>query len=105
MSISKKRLRSMNDIRTMSGTVAETFRPHKAYMKIACLELEKARREEEKSSATFRIANIDTRFEEIEAEKAALLQALQEKGGENRVDGTDPPRDSHRRKGVFTLRY
>jgi len=50
--------------------------PYRAYMKISCLEMEKARRGSERESAMHRVRIIDERFREIEAEKAALLKAL-----------------------------
>ena len=47
----KINLRSLKDIRTHSGRVDRVVVPYMAYMKISCLEMEKARRETEKSSA------------------------------------------------------
>jgi len=50
-----------------------------AYMKISCLEMEKARRSKERQSAQLRIANIDARVAELDAEKDALLIGLGER--------------------------
>jgi len=75
----KANLRGLRDIRTHSGRVDRVGVPYKAYMKISCLEMEKARREREKSSARSRIRNIDKRLEEIEAEKDATLKCLGER--------------------------
>ena len=36
--------KSVNDIKTHAGTVDQTFLPHKAFMRISCLEMEKAHR-------------------------------------------------------------
>jgi hypothetical protein len=80
MGIPKRNIRSLTDIRTLSGSVDQAAIPYRAYMKISCLEMEKLRRGKERESAVHRMKNIDTRFQEIEAEKAALLQALGEHG-------------------------
>jgi hypothetical protein len=78
MAIPQRNTRGLQDIRTLSGQVDQTFLPYKAYLRIGCLEMEKARRGVERSSALSRVSNIDARFQEIEAEKAALLEALRE---------------------------
>jgi len=86
----KTNLRGLRDIRTHSGRVDRVGVPYKAYMKISCLEMEKARREKEKGSAQLRIRNIDKRLEEIEAEKDATLKNLGERnpGSERRRSKT-----------------
>ena len=76
MATTKRNIRGLQDIPTLSGRVDQTALPYKAYMKVACLEMEKVRRGKERESASFRVKNIDARFKEIEDEKAALLQAL-----------------------------
>jgi hypothetical protein len=72
-------LRGVRDIRTRSGRVERDSVPYMAFMKISCLEMEKARREKEKSSSESRIKNIDARLEEIESEKERLLIKLGER--------------------------
>jgi len=77
MAISEKRIRrGLQDIRTLSGKGSQALTLHKAYMRLAFLELEKARRREEKNSALTRVKNIDARFKDIDAEKEALLDSL-----------------------------
>ena len=78
MSLAKRNIRGLQDIRTHSGRVDETHLASKAYLKVACLEMEKVRRGKERESAACRIENIDARFDEIAAEKAALLRSLNE---------------------------
>jgi hypothetical protein len=70
--------KGIREIRTLSGRVDRVSLPYRAYLKISCLEMEKARRTREKESAREGIARIDHRLAEIEAEKAALLQALKD---------------------------
>jgi len=70
----------LSDIRTLSGTVEETFRPHKAFLRVACLEMEKTRRMEERQAAARRIERIDRHIRAIDAEKDALLRRLREAG-------------------------
>lgn len=73
-------LRGLRDIRTHSGIANETLHPHMAYMRITCLEMEKARRGKERASATRLVQKIDMRFKEIEVEKDRLLRAMGERG-------------------------
>jgi hypothetical protein len=76
MAIQKKILRGVRDLRTLSGRVDAGSIPYMGYMKIASLEMERARREKEKDSAMHLIRSIDARFQDIEAEKHRLLSAL-----------------------------
>ncbi len=96
-------IRNVRDIRTYSGRVDAGGVPYLGYMKISCLEMEKARREKERNSALARIKNIDSRISDIDAEKKIILRKL----GENqekrqmiagRNDGT------RHRNGVFPNR-
>ena len=89
MAIPKSNIRGLQDIPTLSGRVDQTSLPYKAYMKIACLEMEKARRGKVRESASYRVKKIDARVEEIEHEKAALLQAQAELDKERPTDARD----------------
>jgi hypothetical protein len=76
MSLPKKTIRGLANIRTRSGTRDQVSEPYKAFLRIGSLEMEKARRGKEKESALNRVQNIDTRFQEIETEKSGLLKAI-----------------------------
>ena len=76
MPIAKRNLRGLQEIRTMSGRVDEAFVPHRALMKLACLEMEKARRRTERNVAIRRVKSIDARLQDIESEEAAIRQAM-----------------------------
>jgi len=112
MPLPPKNIRGLQDIRTHSGRVDESHLPPKAYLKIACLEMEKVRRGKERESAACRIENIDARFHEIAAEKAKLLRSLseQESGMHTRgrvchvSDNAAKPAPSRKEPG-FKLRY
>jgi hypothetical protein len=78
MAIPRRTLRNLQDIRTHSRASVEVFEPHKAFMRLTCLEMEKARREMERESALERVRNIETRFREIEAEKTEIMRTLME---------------------------
>ena len=65
--------RGLQDIRTMSERISDVDNPQRKYLALAMLELEKARRNKEKQSASQRIANIDQRMVEIAAAQADLL--------------------------------
>ena len=47
----QKNIRGMQDIRTHNGMDNQVYQPYKAYMKISCLEMEKARLGKEKEKA------------------------------------------------------
>lgn len=107
MAIPRKGLR---DIRTLSGRQDRVHLPYQAYMQITCLEMEKARRGRERKSASQRTADIDARLQEIEAEKEALLRALEERNAGNRgkstgVPNLEPKPSPRRSAGGFKLRY
>lgn len=108
MAIFKRNIRGLQDIRTHSGRVDEAHHPYKAYMKVAALEMEKARRGNERESAMHRVRNIDARFKEIDAEKAAMLQALEERNSDGFSDeapGTEHKLPPRRSPGRFKIRY
>ena len=102
--------RGLREIRTNAGKQDQAHRPYRAYMQITCLEMEKARRGNERRSALLRIANLDARLQEIETEKAALLRALEERnpgnGGKSAgVPNLEPKPSPRRSAGGFRLRY
>ncbi|HHT9137680.1 MAG TPA: hypothetical protein ACFYEK_10625 [Candidatus Wunengus sp. YC60] len=68
--------KGMNDIKTHAGTVDRTFLPHKAFMRISCLEMEKAHRIREMENSRQRIKAIKNRLKEIEAETKTLLSRI-----------------------------
>ncbi len=68
--------RGLNSIRTLSGSGDGIARPHKIFLKISCLEMERSRRGKEREAAGKRIDAIDERLQEIDAEKKALLHLL-----------------------------
>jgi hypothetical protein len=74
--------KGLRDIGTLSGRVDRVSLPHRAFLKISCLEMEKARLHRERHSARKTSDRIDARLKEIEAEKAALLRLLEAAGGQ-----------------------
>ena len=69
-------LRGLADLKTLSRLSAHEVAPHTAYMKITSLELEKVRLGRVSAVASRRIAEIDARYEDIQAEKTRLLAAI-----------------------------
>lgn len=108
MPVAKRNLRGLQDIKTMSGRADEAVLPHRAYLKLACLEMEKARRSTERNSAVQRARDIDARIRDIETEQAAVRQTMGgEASGPGRASpgsGVEPgqPRGKKRR---FTVKY
>lgn len=72
-----KTLRGLQDIHTMSERISQTDNPQRKYLTLAMLELEKARRNKERQSASQRVENIDRRVAEIQEEQAGLLAAAE----------------------------
>ena len=103
-----QKIRGLRDIRTLSGSVNQVFQPYKAYMKISCFEMEKLWRKKERQSASKRMRDIDTRLQEIEAEKSALLKVL-DKQNSNCHSDKDPGIEFNptprRSTGGFKIRY
>ena len=76
MTVPRRTLRRVQDIRTHAGISTERTLPHQVYLRIACLEMEKFRREQERQSAMRRVQTIDARFNEIKAEQMSLMQTM-----------------------------
>jgi len=107
MSSGKTVVRGVAHIRTHSGRSRSNALPHDIYMRVTTLEIEKARRLKERESAARRVAEIDERLADIEAEKASLLTLLDEKdrpgprGGRYEGVAEEDPGDAP----CFSLRY
>ena len=100
-------IRGLRDIRTISGRVDQLSVPYKSYMQVACLEMEKFRRNIERNSAHRRIAAIDARLGEIEHQKAVLLDGADRTAADLRtseLESTPGPDSSTARPG-FKLSY
>ncbi|MBI2191525.1 MAG: hypothetical protein HYU36_06035 [Planctomycetes bacterium] len=92
----KRVLRGLQDIRTSAGRVDAVAAPYRVFMRVTCLEMEKARRSKERESAMLRVKMIDERLREIEGEKGELLNGLLElgHGGSEARPGRRPGRES-----------
>ena len=103
----RKGLKGLQDIRSMSGLVTETSHPHRKFLKLAILAMEKARRGKERASAKHRIENIDGRLVEIEAETKDLLQLCNasESGKLGDAPTSQKKAPSRRVGGGFKLQY
>jgi hypothetical protein len=96
--------RGVTDIRTHSGNTNWVGVPHAAFLKIGCLEMEKARREKEKDRALARVRVIDERIAEIEGEKEIILKSLEETAARN---GSKTGRENGSKAGSpgFRIKY
>ena len=99
--------RGIQDIRTMSERISDADNPQRKYLALAMLELERARRNKEKQSASQRVANIDQRLADITAEQTELLSAAEAELdtstlSERRGQAADSDRQSG---GGFKLAY
>lgn len=80
--------KGMNDIKTHAGTVDQTYLPHKAYMRISCLEMEKAHRVRELESSRRRIEAVKKRLKEIETETDTLMNRIKADTKESSIADT-----------------
>ena len=96
-------LRGLRTIRTLAGKVDLVAVPHRAHLQVACLELEKARRTTERSSTLRRLAELDARLKEIDAEQGRLLQALADRKQTTGAAATGRPSRGHSQP--FRIRY
>src|SRR3990172_8159456 len=80
--------KGMNDIKTHAGTVDQTFLPHKAFMRISCLEMEKAHRIREMESSRRRIEAVKKRLKEIETETDTLMNRIKTDAKEGGIADT-----------------
>ena len=100
--------KGLTSIRTLSGRVDQVSLPYRSYMQITCLEMEKARRDMERRSASQRITLIDARLDEIEKAKQDLLRAVAASGQgtmPERLPGLDLKPTLRRGAGGFKIRY
>ena len=99
--------KGVKNIRTLSGRVDQVSLPYRIYMQITCLEMERARRDRERKSATQRIMEIDARLGEIDKAKQELLQAVSTngKGLPAHLPGLDVKPTIRRGSGGFKIRY
>jgi hypothetical protein len=72
-----KTQRSLNVLRSLSGSAHKAMAPHAAYMKITTIELEKMRLGKAREHAMRRLGEIDARVRELDAQKAALMSAVE----------------------------
>jgi hypothetical protein len=75
--IPNKTQRSLNVLRSLSGSAHKAMAPHAAYMKITTIELEKMRLRKARDHAMRRMAEIDARLCELDAQKEALMRAIE----------------------------
>jgi hypothetical protein len=99
--------KGLNQLRTLSGRVDQLSLPYRSYMQITCLEMERARRNMERKSASQRVALIDTRIQEIEKAKLELLQAVDGSGRSTvaRLSGLELKATPRCNTGGFKIRY
>lgn len=76
MTEKKEIKRGIRAVRTLSSIRDLNPQPHRVFMKISALEMEKNRQLQERDNALRRVNDIDQRLQEIEEETAALLAAL-----------------------------
>jgi hypothetical protein len=76
MSLQRRPSRGLSDLRTLTGRSDTQISPHKAYLRISFLELERARRMQELRTYHDRFDVIGGRFREIDAEIGNIRASL-----------------------------
>lgn len=110
MVVSRKNIKGVTNIRTHSGSVDRMLKPHEAHMRLCVLEMEMARRGQERESALKKVLIIDERYKEIEEEKQDILQALElrdrgpARAGSIRLT-REGPGSCDQETGSFRLKY
>jgi len=74
--VRNQKVRGLADLRTIAGCTNHLAESHKLYLRIAILELEKARRSVEHLHILQRGQRLEKRFREIDAEKRRLFEAM-----------------------------
>jgi hypothetical protein len=97
--------RGVQDIRTMTERISDADNPQRKYLALAMLELERARRNKEKQSASQRVANIDQRLADITAEQADLLAAAEAELETTGVTARRSEENAGQSGGGFRLSY
>lgn len=102
--------RGMQNLHTMAGRADGPVKPHKAYLRISCLEMEKARLDTERAAAQKRIDRIKVRTLEIDAEKKSIMESLpalelRAVGNMTRQDAPSTPANKGKGKRGMAFRY
>jgi hypothetical protein len=107
--MAKRISKGVQDIKTVSGRVDGQSTPHRVYMRLSVLEMEKFRRGKEKQSALEKVSNIDRRFGEIETEKREILASMEGHGGQpgrtREPEEQTAPSPSRTGAGSFKIKY
>jgi hypothetical protein len=90
--IQRRPLRGVSDLRTLNGRSNAPISPHKAFLRISFLELERTRRLQEARTCHDRCEATRQRFREIDAEIDAIRARLEAEAV--RTPATVPPRGS-----------
>lgn len=75
----KTSLKTLKTIRTSVSLLDRVVKPHKAYLRIGSLEMERARKLTERRAVQAKLDEIDARCAEIDAEKCFLLTLIGER--------------------------
>lgn len=100
--------RGMANIHTMAGRSDGPVKPHKVYLRLSCLEMEKTRLNIEKAAAQKRIDRINVRTAEIDAEKKKIIAVLpsdEPRAGGNLGKAQKPTAAMPRGKSGMAFRY
>lgn len=91
MPIPKTAKKGLGSIRTNMDRAFRGIPPHKAYLRIGSLEMEKARRMKEKEALLARLGVIEARCRELDEEKHRLLKVSGEKSSGKKTLKAPPP--------------
>lgn len=85
----KTSLKTLKTIRTSVSLLDPVMKPHKAYLRVGALEMERSRKLTERRAVQAKLDEIDARCAEIDAEKNYLLTLIGERPPQPKAKGDE----------------
>ena len=82
MAIARRKIRGVKDIKTNLDRADQVVEPYKGYLRLGALEMERTRKLKERDNLKLRMEAIEERCRQLDAEKAMLLETINERAGE-----------------------
>lgn len=79
MAIARRKIRGVKDIKTNLDRADQVVEPYKGYLRLGALEMERTRKLKERDNLRQRMEVIEERCRQLDAEKAMLLETINER--------------------------
>ena len=80
MTVIKRKIRGLRDIRTNVDRIDQFIAPYKGYLRIGSLEMERARKLTERGNLAERLRVIEERCRQLDAEKKLIMRIIDDLG-------------------------